>query len=88
MFATTPDIEVVGGTHLENHYQLSSQQLRILESLARGDAVEQITLEVHWSQRTVKRRIDEIMAKLGAKNGIHMLAEATRRGFIRGTFSP
>ena len=61
---------------------LSDEEIKVLRLIADGATNEEIALETHWSERTVKREIEEIMSKLGARNRAQAAAEAIRRGLI------
>jgi DNA-binding NarL/FixJ family response regulator len=61
---------------------LSDQEFRMLQMIAAGAANEEIRRELYWSERTVKRKIEEICVKLGAKNRTQAAVEALRRGLI------
>ena len=61
---------------------LSKQDLKILALVAQGATNEEIAKETHWSGRTVKREIEQIMATLGARNRAQAVAEAIKRGLL------
>ncbi len=62
--------------------QLSPQDLRVLALIATGATNEEIAKETHWSESTVKRKIEEISAILGARNRAQAVAIAVREGLI------
>jgi DNA-binding NarL/FixJ family response regulator len=57
--------------NLQNETGLTRQDLLVLKLIARGATNEEIAHETHWSDRTVKREIEQIMTKLGARNRAH-----------------
>ncbi len=61
---------------------LSDQDIRVIEMIAHGSTNEEIAQETHWSERTVKREIEQIVSKLGARNRAQAVAEAIRRGLV------
>ncbi len=61
---------------------LSDQDIRVLGLIAQGSTNEEIAKETHWSERTVKREIEQIVDKLGARNRAQAVAEAIRRGLV------
>lgn len=61
---------------------LSDEEIKVLRLIADGATNEEIAQETHWSERTIKREIEEIMSKLGARNRAQAAAEAIRRGLI------
>jgi two-component system response regulator DevR len=69
-------------THARHQSGLSEQELRVLELIAQGATNKEISEEMYWSERTVKRRIEEITAKLEARNRAQAVAAAIKRGLI------
>lgn len=69
-------------TNLQNETGLTEQDLVVLRLIARGATNEEIARETHWSDRTVKREIEQITAKLGARNRAHAVSEAIKRGLV------
>ncbi len=61
---------------------LSDQDIRVLGLIAQGSTNEEIAKETHWSERTVKREIEQIVGKLGARNRAQAVAEGIRRGLL------
>ena len=61
---------------------LSEQDLKILRLVSQGATNEEIAKDTHWSERTVKREIEQIMAKLSARNRTQAVAEAIKRGLL------
>ncbi len=74
--------QVIAQRQVRNDYHLSDADVTLLRLLARGATGEQLAREMHWSDRTVKRRIDEIIVKMEAKNRLEMIAIAVRRGLV------
>jgi DNA-binding NarL/FixJ family response regulator len=63
-------------------HKLSQDEVHVLTRIANGATNEEIAKEIHWSERTVKRKIEEITAKLGARNRAQAVAMAIREGLI------
>lgn len=61
---------------------LTEQETHVLSMVAQGATNEEIARTTHWSERTVKREVEEIMLKLGARNRAQAVAEGIRRGLI------
>ncbi len=61
---------------------LSAEELQILAAIAGGASNKDLTERLHWSEATVKRRIQEILEKMGASSRAQAIAEAVRRGWI------
>lgn len=61
---------------------LTEPETQVLSMVAQGATNEEIARTTHWSERTVKREIEEIMLKLGARNRAQAVAEGIRRGLI------
>ncbi len=61
---------------------LSDQELQVLEEVAQGATNKEIAKKLYWSEVTVKRKIQDILAKLNVSNRAQAVAEAIRRGLI------
>lgn len=61
---------------------LSDQELQVLEEVAQGATNKEIAEKLYWSEVTVKRKIQDILAKLNVSNRAQAVAEAIRRGLI------
>jgi DNA-binding NarL/FixJ family response regulator len=61
---------------------LSSEELALLRLIADGVSVQEMTRSLYWSERTVKRKTQDILAKLGATSRAQAVAEAFRRGIL------
>jgi DNA-binding NarL/FixJ family response regulator len=74
--------EALAKAHARQESGLSETDLRALELIAQGATNAEIAEEMYWSERTVRRIIGEIMAKLDAKNRAEAVAQAFKRGLI------
>lgn len=61
---------------------LTAVDLNILQGIADGSGNKELALRLHISEATIKRRIQEILEKLGASNRAQAIAEAIRQGWI------
>ncbi len=61
---------------------LSSQELKVLALAAEGATNKEIAERLYWSEITVKRKLQDIIHKLGATDRTQAVAEAIRRGLI------
>jgi two-component system response regulator DegU len=61
---------------------LTAEDLKILSRISEGESNKAIAEEFFWSEATVKRRVQEILEKLGVSNRAQAIAEAVRRGWI------
>ncbi len=61
---------------------LTAEDLKILTLIADGANNKSIAEALFWSEATVKRRVQEILEKLGVSNRAQATAEAVRRGWI------
>lgn len=61
---------------------LTEEELRILRAMARGATNKEIAEEFFWSEVTVKKKVQEILAKLDAENRTQAVAKAIRQGLI------
>lgn len=68
--------------HMLEQTDLSDTELRILEYLACGKTYAEIGDRLFLSERTVKRKVQSAVDKIGANNRTHAVALAIRRGLI------
>jgi len=61
---------------------LSDQELQVLREIAGGATNREIAERLFWSEVTVKRKIQDIIEKLGVANRAQAVAEAIRHGWI------
>jgi len=61
---------------------LSTKDLQLLAAIANGASNKDLSESFYWSEATVKRRLQEVIEKLGASNRSQAVAEAVRRGWI------
>ena len=61
---------------------LRTKDLELLAAIAEGASTQVIAKRFYWSVATTKRRIQEVLEKLGASNRAQAIAEAVRRGWI------
>ena len=68
--------------HIRNQSGLAAPEIEVLRLLADGATSQAIAERLHWSEITVKRRIQDTVEKLNASNRVQAVAEAVRRGLI------
>jgi len=73
---------ILAQAHASCEHKLSQDEVHVLARIANGATNEEIAKEIHWSERTVGRKIEEIAAKLGARNRTQAVAMAIREGLI------
>jgi two-component system response regulator DevR len=69
-------------THANREHKLSQEDVQVLGLMANGATTEEIAKETHWSESTVKRKVEEISGKLGARNRTQAVAIALKEGLI------
>jgi DNA-binding NarL/FixJ family response regulator len=74
--------QVLARSSPKNEITLSEKELTVLKLVAQGATNEEIAKEVYWGERTVKRIVEEIVGKMGARNRTQAVAEAVKRGLI------
>jgi two-component system, NarL family, response regulator DevR len=62
---------------------LSDNHVQILRLVAEGLTNREIAGRLHWSEITVKRKVSEILEKLGVATRAQAVSEAVRRGVIQ-----
>ncbi|CAG0943159.1 Response regulator protein VraR [Anaerolineae bacterium] len=76
------EFQTLAQAHARLAADLSEPDVQVLALIAQGATNEEIAQETHWSERTVKREIEQIMTKLGARNRAQAVAEAIKRGLV------
>lgn len=61
---------------------LTRKDLKTLNAIAEGASNKELAERFFWSEATAKRRVQEILEKLGSANRAQAIAEAIRRGWI------
>ncbi len=61
---------------------LTDQELQVLRMIAAGATNKEIAEKVFWSEVTVKRKVQDILEKLGVANRAQAVAEAGKRGWL------
>ena len=69
-------------TQLQAQSGLSNQELKVLKLIAAGSNTKEIANKLHWSERTLKRKLQDILAKLDSTNRAQAVAEAYKRGLL------
>lgn len=62
--------------------QLTPAEVRVLRSIARGNANKEIAAALSLSEETVKGQVRSILSKLGAKDRTHAAMIGLKRGII------
>lgn len=68
--------------HDLSNLDLTSEDLRLLKLMADGATTQQMANEIYSSERTVKRRIENIFSKLQVTTRAQAVAEAYERGLL------
>lgn len=61
---------------------LTEQELQVLQMVAAGETNKTIGEHLYWSEVTVKRKVQDILEKLGVANRAQAVAEGARRGLL------
>lgn len=61
---------------------LTSDELQVLSAIAEGASNKDLAEKFFWSEATVKRRVQEIVEKMGVANRTQAIADALRKGWI------
>ncbi len=75
-------LHLLAQANADQVHRLGEDEVQVLARLADGATNGEIAREIHWSERTVKRKIEEITEKLGAHNRSQAVAIAIREGLI------
>jgi two-component system, NarL family, response regulator DevR len=61
---------------------LTDQEMQVLKMISEGATNKEIAEKVFWSEVTVKRKVQDILEKLGVANRAQAVAEAAKRGLL------
>ncbi len=61
---------------------LTEQELTMLQMIAAGATNKEMAEKLYWSEVTVKRKVQDILEKLGVANRAQAVAEAARHGLL------
>ncbi|MBI5031422.1 MAG: response regulator transcription factor [Chloroflexi bacterium] len=75
-------LQTLARAHVRREFQLTDEEVKAMKMIAAGSTNEEIAREMYWSDRTAKRKVEEIIAKLGARNRTQAVAEAIKKGLI------
>ncbi len=74
--------ETMAKAHARQQSGLSEEELGMLDLIAQGATTKEIGEQMYWSERTVKRKVEEIMARLDSKSRAEAVAQAIKSGWI------
>jgi len=74
--------ESMSKSHARLQSGLSEEDLDMLELVAQGATNKEVGEKMYWSERTVKRKLEEIMETLGVKSRTEAVAQALKNGWI------
>jgi DNA-binding NarL/FixJ family response regulator len=74
--------QTLAQTRARSESGLSVEEIQVLNLIATGATNEEIAQQMFWSERTVKRKVEEITGKLHVRNRAQAVAEAIKRGLI------
>lgn len=61
---------------------LTEQEVEVLRMIAAGATNKEIAEKLYWSEVTVKRKVQDILEKMGVANRAQAVAEAGKRGLL------
>lgn len=75
-------LETLSRAQVRAESGLSDQELQLLQLFADGASTQDMAQSLYLSERTVKRKIQDILTKLGAASRAQAVAEAFKRGLL------
>lgn len=75
-------LETLSQAQLQSEAGLSEQELELLQLIADGATTQDMAQILYLSERTIKRKIQDVLNKLDAANRAQAVAEAFKRGLI------
>ena len=79
---TTYRSQLPGDTAVATGPELTAREQRVLALVADGLPTREIGEELHYSERTVKKVLGDVVVKLGARSRSQAIARAVRQGII------
>ena len=76
------DFHLMARAQARGEANLSEPELAVLDLIAKGATMKEISEELHWSERTLKRRVQDIKDKLRVRSRAQAVAAAIRQGLI------
>lgn len=80
--AVVADYQAMAQERAQREAGLTHEELQILSAVADGASNKDLAEKFFWSEATVKRKMQDVLEKLGAANRVQAIAEAVRRGWI------
>ncbi|MGB6035498.1 MAG: response regulator transcription factor [Cryomorphaceae bacterium] len=68
--------------HNENAIELSDREQEVLKALYKGSSTREIAKELYISHHTVESHRKSIIQKFNAKNSVHLIYLALKKGFL------
>jgi DNA-binding NarL/FixJ family response regulator len=75
-------LETLSRAQARSESGLSDQEFQLLRLIADGASTQEIAQILYWSERTIKRKTQDILLKLGATSRAQAVAEAYKRGLL------
>lgn len=75
-------LETISRVQIQAESGLIDQELELLQLIADGATTKDIAATLYLSERTIKRKIQDVLDKLGATNRAQAVAEAYKRGVL------
>jgi DNA-binding NarL/FixJ family response regulator len=82
MLATYPTLRVAAAATVAAGPELTDRETQVLALVADGLPTREIGEELHYSERTVKKVLGDVVVKLGARSRSQAIARAVRQGII------
>ncbi|MFQ5611153.1 MAG: response regulator [Anaerolineae bacterium] len=75
-------LETLSRAQVQSKAGLSDHELQLLQLIADGATTRDMAGALYLSERTVKRKVQDVLDKLGATNRAQAVAEAFKRGLL------
>jgi DNA-binding NarL/FixJ family response regulator len=75
-------LEALSRAQAQAEFGLSDQELRLLQLLSDGASTQDMATSLYLSERTVKRKVQDVLSKLGASSRAQAVATAFKRGLL------
>ena len=75
-------LETLSQVRVQAEFGLLDQELRLLQLIADGATTQDMAQLLYLSERTIKRKVQDVLDKLNATNRAQAVAEAFKRGIL------
>ena len=76
------EFQILSKDKTRDNSGMTDHELQVLRMIAAGATNKDIAEKLYWSEVTVKRKVQDILEKMGVANRAQAVAEAAKRGLL------